>query len=71
MKQIMVYGPGNSFATLVEDDVARDLKGKFDRGEAINFLDSAYGEISIRAGSAWAIKVEEFADRRRRTDTQQ
>jgi hypothetical protein len=71
MKQIMFYGPGNSFATLVEDDVARELKGKFDRGEPISFLDSGLGEISIRAGSTWAIKVEEFADRRRRTDTQQ
>lgn len=70
MKHIIIYGLGNSVTTLVEDGVAKDLKGKFDKGEAIE-INTSDSQITVRAGSAWAIKVEEFAERRSRTDTQQ
>lgn len=66
MKHIIIYGLGNSVTTLVEDADAQAVQEKFYKGEAID-IDTGDCQISVRAASAWAIKIEEF-ERRRKTD---
>lgn len=70
MKNIIIYGPGTSPVILVEDAVAEEITQKFKKGEAFE-VNQGNAMVYVREKSCWAIKVEDFKDRRRSDDQRQ
>lgn len=67
MKHIIIYGPGTSPTILVEDAVAAELTEKFKKGEAFE-VNQENAMVYVRENTCWAIKVEDFKERRRHAD---
>lgn len=63
MKHIILYGPGTTPYMLVDDQKAVEITGKFKNGEAFE-VESGNSMIYVRENSCWAMKVEEFEERR-------
>lgn len=63
MKQIILYGPGSMPHILVSDDEAEIIKDKFHKGESFE-VKQPQSILLVRENMCWAIKIEEFSDRR-------
>lgn len=63
MKHVIFYGPGSSPTLLVDDDQAVEITAKFKKGEPFE-VSFAGSVIYVRENACWAMKVEEFKDRR-------
>ena len=70
MKHVIFYGPGSSPTLLVEDDQAAEITEKFKKGEPFE-VSFAGSVVYVRENACWAMKVEEFKDRREGNNGQQ
>ena len=63
MKHIILYGPGSSPDILVGENEAEIIREKFSKGEGFE-VKSGNALIIVREHMCWAMRIEDFNDRR-------